>query len=206
MPVKDPAVDAYIKNSAAFAQPVLIKIRNLVHRACPGVEETIKWGFPNFMISGSIMCSMASFKNHCSFGFWKASLLQDKHAVLKISDKNGMGNLDKITDLSQLPADSILIGLVKEAAMLNEQKIKKPTTRRKTAATILPVPPYLKKALKGDKQAETEFLHMSTSHKNEYIEWITEAKTEPTRNKRVAQTLEWLREGKSRNWQYQKAR
>ncbi len=44
----DPRVDAYIARSAAFAQPVLLHLRATVHAACPGVQETIKWGMPFF--------------------------------------------------------------------------------------------------------------------------------------------------------------
>jgi uncharacterized protein YdeI (YjbR/CyaY-like superfamily) len=203
---KNSAVDEYIQNAAPFAQPLLTKIRKLVHRACPDATETIKWGFPNFVFGDGILCSMAAFKNHCAFSFWKASLLKDDQRILKVKDKNSMGNLDKLHVIGDLPADKILIAYLKEAALLNENNIKPKSKARRSVAVPLNIPDYFSQALKKNKQAVVQFNQLSTSHQNEYIEWVAEAKTEPTRNKRLAQTIEWLQEAKSRNWQYQKTR
>jgi hypothetical protein len=67
---RDPRIDDYIREAAPFARPVLRHLRRIVHEAAPGIEETIKWRFPHF-VQGGIVCSMAAFKAHCSFGFWK---------------------------------------------------------------------------------------------------------------------------------------
>jgi uncharacterized protein YdeI (YjbR/CyaY-like superfamily) len=204
MPTKDPAIDAYIQKAAPFAKPILTKIRALVHTACPAATETIKWGFPHFMHADAILCSMASFKNHCAFGFWKASLLRDPHGILHLTDKNSMGHFDRLSDVKDLPSDKIMIAYIKEAAGLNEEKIKPKARPRKPVAVLLEMPETLSAALKKNKKAQDNFNLMSPSRKNEYIEWIADAKTETTREKRIAQTMEWLKEGKSRNWQYQK--
>jgi uncharacterized protein YdeI (YjbR/CyaY-like superfamily) len=204
MPDKDPRVDAYIEKAAPFAKPVLIKLRKLIFQACPEASETIKWGFPNYEIYGSVFCNMASFKEHCTFGFWKASLLKDPNGILQVKDRNAMGHLDRIASVKDLPPDKILLAYLQEAALLNKNNIKvvKPKSVPKKE---LPMPKALTTALKKNKKAATVFGGFSPSQRREYVEWITEAKTEETLNKRLATTMEWLEEGKSRHWKYKKA-
>ncbi len=200
MGTKDPRVDAYIAKSADFAKPILEHIRSLVHTACPGVQETMKWSVPHFDYKG-MMCSMASFKHHCTFGFWKASLMKDPHRILSADE--AMGHLGRITSLKGLPSDKIMIAYIKEAARLNDEGVK---VERTTPVAKKPVrvPSDLSAALKKHTKARETFEHLPPSHKREYIEWITEAKKPETRQKRVATTIEWLTEGKSRNWKYEK--
>lgn len=202
MSATDPRIDAYIKKSAPFAQPIMKHLRALVHKACPEATETIKWGFPHFEYKG-ILCSMASFKQHCSFGFWKYSLMKDDKKLLNKVGKTEMGNFDRIVSMDDLPADKILIAYIKEAVRLNDEEIKveKP---KKPAKKELPVPPALAAALKKNKKAATTFEKFAPSHRREYIEWINEAKSEDTRNRRVESTVEWVAEGKGRNWKYEK--
>jgi uncharacterized protein YdeI (YjbR/CyaY-like superfamily) len=200
MSEKDSRIDNYISKSMAFAQPILKHLRQLVHKACPGVEETMKWSFPHFDYKGS-MCSMASFKNHCAFGFWKASIMKDSAAILHEKGNSGMGSLGKITSLKDLPQDRTLIAYIKEAVQLNEDGVKLPP-RKKTEQKDLLVPAGLAAALRRNKKAQTVFEAFSPSHKKEYIEWINEAKTETTRNKRIESAIEMMTEGKTRNWKY----
>ncbi len=198
MPTTDPRVDAYIEKSAEFAKPILTHIRKIVHKARPDITETMKWSFPHFDHKGTV-CSMASFKQHCAFGFWKQSLLE-KDAFP--TQKTAMGSFGRITSLDDLPDEKVMIQLVHQAVDLNEKGVKvakKPVERKE-----LVVPDDLIGALKQNKRAETTFDKFGYSHKKEYIEWITEAKTEATRNKRLATTVEWLSEGKGRNWKYEK--
>jgi uncharacterized protein YdeI (YjbR/CyaY-like superfamily) len=197
MSKKDKRVDTYISKSQDFAKPVLSHLRELVHKACPEVEETIKWGFPNFVYKG-ILCNMASFKQHCAFGFWKASLMKDTHGILA---GESMGSLGKLASLKDLPADKILIDYIKQAMELNDEGIKvskKPVGSKKD----LVIPDYFKKELGKNKKAKTVFENFGYSHQKEYIEWITEAKTEATRLKRMEKTLAQLAESKSLNWKY----
>ncbi len=198
MPTTDPRVDAYIEKSAEFAKPILTHIRKIVHEACPDITETMKWSFPHFDHKGTV-CSMASFKQHCAFGFWKQSLLE-KDAFP--TQKTAMGSFGRITSLDDLPDEKVMIQLVHQAVDLNEKgvKVAKKTVERKEL--VVPDDPI--GALKQNKRAETTFDKFGYSHKKEYIEWITEAKTEATRNKRLATTVEWLSEGKGRNWKYEK--
>lgn len=204
MPTKDPRIDAYIKKSAPFAQPIMSHFRSVMHKACPAVTETVKWGFPHFEHHG-IICAMAAFKEHCRISFWKASLMKDPAGILRRMGKTDMAAFDRLTSLKDLPADKILITYIKEAAHLNESAIKLPAKpKKKAVAKEVKVPPVLAAALRKNKKAATAFENFSPSHRKEYIEWITEAKTEDTRNKRIATTIEWLVEGKSRNWKYKK--
>lgn len=198
MPATDARIDAYIEKSADFAQPILIHLRKLIHKACRDVTETVKWSMPSFEYKG-ILCGFAAFKQHCTFGFWKQSLMETD-AFPK--NKTAMGSFGRITSLKDLPSDKVMIGLIHHAMELNEKGVKvpkKPTARKKD----LVVPDELTKVLSRNKKAKTVFDNFSHSQKKEYVEWITEAKTEPTRNKRLATTVEWLSEGKRRNWKYE---
>lgn len=202
MAATDPRVDEYIRKAAEFARPILQHLRQLIHKTCPGVTETVKWSMPFFEYEGALLCNMSAFKQHCALGFWNASLLKDPKGVLHLRDKNSMGHLDRITSLKDLPPDKVLAALIKEAAVLNEKGVKKPARTAKGPRPELPVPPALAAALKKNKKAAEIFAGFPPSHRREYIEWITEAKTDETRDKRVATTVEWLLEGKSRNWKY----
>lgn len=203
MPVTDPRVDAYIEKSQDFAKPILKHLRAIVYKACPGAEETMKWSFPNYNYKGAILCSMASFRNHCAFGFWKSSLMKDPEGLFNKDGHNAMGQFDRITSIKDLPSDKILIAYIKEAAKLNEDGVK--VVKKKTAVQKIAEPPDdLLAALNKNKKAKATFEAFSPSRRKEYIEWITEAKTESTRIKRLTTTIEWLSEGKSRNWKYER--
>jgi uncharacterized protein YdeI (YjbR/CyaY-like superfamily) len=201
---KDARIDAYIAKSADFAKPILTHLRELIHATCPDVEETWKWSFPNFMYNGAILCNMAAFKEHCAFGFWKASLIQDTDNILDVKERDGMGHLGKIYSMKDLPKDTVLKKYIKAAMKLNEAGIKLPPRIKATEKDKkeLKTPDYFVKELKKNKKAEKVFNEFSYTNKKEYIMWFEEAKADATREKRVAQALEWIAEGKSRNWKY----
>lgn len=200
MPSKDPRIDAYIAKAAPFAQPILKHLRKAVHASCPKVEETLKWSMPHFDYKG-MMCGMAAFKAHCSFGFWKAELIFPEDAA---KERETMGHFGKITKLSDLPAEKVLLGYVRKAAALNDAGVKTPTRSERTKKPqALVVPDYLTAALRNNRKARETFEKLSYSCRKEYVGWLTEAKRDETREKRLATTLEWLAEGKSRNWKYQ---
>ncbi len=201
---KDKRVDEYIAKSADFAKPILTYLRTVVHKACPDVAETIRWGFPHFDHKG-IICSMAAFKAHAAFTFWKAALMKDPHKVMeKTGGNTAMGHFGRITRLSDLPKQSILIAYVREAARLNESGAKPPSKKRSAAGAALEIPDFFSAALRSHPKAQETFDSFSPSHRREYLEWVTEAKTETTRQRRLEQTIVWLEEGKTRNWKYYK--
>ncbi|RPI69058.1 MAG: hypothetical protein EHM47_13810, partial [Ignavibacteriales bacterium] len=198
-------IDEYIEKAQPFAKPLLKKLRELIHKGNPGVEETIKWGMPSFDYKGPF-CSFAGFKEHVVFGFWKYQLIKDPKGYLQdISNKGGdaMGNLGRITSLKDFPLDRVLLDFIKQAKKLNDEGIKLPPKPKKPQTELI-IPKYVTDALKKNKKASDTFNNFSYSHKKEYVEWITEAKTETTREKRIASMLEWLNEDKSRNWKYMK--
>ncbi|HEV3236156.1 MAG TPA: YdeI/OmpD-associated family protein [Gemmataceae bacterium] len=197
MPKLNPKVDAYIDKSADFAKPILTHLRQIVHEACPDVEEAMKWSVPNFMYKG-ILCNMAAFKAHCAFGFWKSSLIVKNNGKAE----KAMGQFGRITKLADLPSKKVLIGLIGEAVKLNDEGVPSPTRSKPRTNKEVVVPEYLTAALAKNRKARTTFEKFSPSHKREYVEWITDAKTEATRTKRLTTTLEWLEEGKPRNWKY----
>jgi uncharacterized protein YdeI (YjbR/CyaY-like superfamily) len=194
---KDPRIDAYIAKSADFAKPILKHLRALVHKGCPGVEETIKWSMPHFDYAGGPLGGMAAFKEHCAFGFWKGSLIVP-------GSRDAMGQFGRITSVKDLPSDSVIVGYVKKAAELNESgvKVARPA---KHAKKEIPIPKDLAAALKKNAKARATFEGFRPSHQREYLEWITEAKTDETRNKRLATAIEWMAEGKPRMWKYMKS-
>ena len=197
MPTKDPRVDAYIAKSADFAKPILKHLRELVHRGCPAVVENLKWSMPHFDYKG-MFCGMAAFNHHCTFGFWKGELIFGTRAA----EEEAMGQFGRITSLAELPGDNILMGFIKKAAALNDAGVKKPTPPRPKVKKPLVVPDYFSAALKKNKKGLATFEAFSYSHKKEYVEWITEAKREETRAQRLKTALEWLAQGKARNWKY----
>ncbi len=200
----DPRIDAYMEKAAGFAQPILQHFRKLVHKACPGVTETIKWGFPHFDYKG-IMCSIAAFKQHCAIVFWRAAMMKDA-PILTAARGEAMGHLGRITSLKDLPADKTLIAYIKEAALLNEAGIKVPARKAvaPAKAKTLAVPDVLATALAQHKAAKKVFDAFSPSNKKEYINWIKDAKTDKTREERLKTAIEWISEGKVKNWKYLK--
>ena len=197
----DPRIDTYIEKSAEFARPILKHIREMVHLVNPNIEETIKWGAPHFDYKG-IMCGMAAFKKHCSFTFWKGSIMNDPHGILETIGKTGMGQLGKITSLDDLPNNQIFLDYLTEAVRLNEEGIKTPIKSGKKDKKELDIPDYFVNAIRQNDAAWHTFENFSYYNQKEYLEWITEAKTEKTREKRLANAVEWMAEGKVRNWKY----
>jgi len=201
MGTTDPRIDAYIDRSAEFAKPVLAHLRAVVHAACPEVEETMKWSVPHFMYGGGILCSMAAFKAHCAFGFWNGARVVGDDAA---ATERAMGNFGRITSLADLPSKEVLAGYVREAMQLRDAGVKSPARARTAPKPEVVVPEALATALHGNAEALAAFERFSPSHRREYAEWVAEAKTEATRTKRVATAVEWLAEGKARNWKYEK--
>ena len=198
---KDPRVDAYIEKSPDFAKPILSYLREVIHQGCPDVVETIKWGTPTFDHHG-IMAGIGAFKQHCVLGFWKSPLLTLDGKPLSKEMESGAGQFGKLTSVKDLPAKSKLLKLVKDAAGLNEAGV---TVERKVKpAAPVEVPAELTRALQKNAKARAAFVAFPPSHKREYAQWIAEAKTAETRERRIATALEWISEGKSRNWKYER--
>ena len=193
MPKNDPRVDAYIAKAADFAKPILIRIRKLVHAACPDATETIKWNAPFYEHKGILVCTPA-FKKHCALIFWKGKLIFGKGGQRE--------KFRRLTSLADLPGDKILTGYIKQAGGLNEAGVKTPRTKPKPKKKVA-VPDYFLAALKKNKKALTTFENFSPSCKAEYVEWLAEAMREDTRAKRLQIAIQWLAAGKSRNWKYQ---
>jgi uncharacterized protein YdeI (YjbR/CyaY-like superfamily) len=196
---RDPRIDQYIARAPEFARPILAHLREVVHAACPEVEETIKWSTPHFTYKGPL-CMMSSFKQHCGFGFWKGALVVGKDAA---SD-DAAGQFGRLTSLADLPPDDVLAGYVREAKRLNDEGVKAPSRAKPAEKKELEVPDDLSAALKGNPAALGHFERFSPSKRKEYVEWITEAKSDATRTKRLGTAIGWIAEGKARNWKYEK--
>lgn len=198
MGTRDPRVDAYIAKSAPFARPILDHLREVVHATCPDVEEAMKWSFPHFMYHG-MMCAMSAFKQHCAFGFWKGALI-----VADAKNDEAMGQFGRIASLADLPPRRTIEAYVRRAMKLNAENVKPPrTTKDAQPKPPVALPDDLRAALAKNKKAAATYEGFSPSGRREYVEWITEAKRAETREKRVLQAVEWMAEGKQRNWKYQ---
>lgn len=187
MPTTDKRVDAYIAKAPEYAKPILTRIRSWVHEGAPQCEETLKWNSPTFMQKG-ILCGMSAFKQHCMVGFWKASLV-------------GAKLRDKITTLDDLPPRTEFIRSVRRAVELNESGVQTPRAPAKPKKPLA-MPPDFRTALSKRAKTRAVWDGFSPSHQREYLEWILEAKQQETRARRIVQAVEWIAEGKSRNWKY----
>lgn len=200
----DPRIDAYIEDAPEYAQPILIKLRKLFHRAEPAIEENFKWSTPSFEFKGMVG-GMAAFKKHVAFGFWKAKAMKDPEGIFQGDAKASPFAL-KVTAVKELPADKVIVAYIKEAVDLNKRGVKaSPSSgKKKTKKPAAKVPADLAAALKlkKNKKARETFDAFSPSRKREYTEWLTEAKRDETRQKRLATAIEWMAEGKPRNWKY----
>jgi len=193
----DPRIDAYIARQADFARPILELLRQIVHEACPECEETLKWSSPSFMYKGKILAGFAAFKAHATFGYWSGSQVVDADP----EQQSAMGQFGRLTSLEDLPRREVLEALIKKAMKLTEEGVK--TVRNKHPKAPFVVPDDLRTAMAGNSAAAAAFESFPPSSRRDYVEWITESKREETRTRRVAQTVEWLAEGKRRNWKYE---
>jgi len=195
---RDPRVDAYIEKKPDFARPILAHLRARIHAVCPEVEETLKWSMPNFIYKGQILANMAAFKAHTAFGFWRSSEVVGETGA----EHDAMGQFGRIASLADLPDDATLDGLIRKAvAVLDAGPApRKPKNPPKAAPEM---PDDLRAALDADAKAAATFDGFSPSCRREYVEWVVEAKRPETRAKRVAQAVEWMAEGKRRNWKYE---
>ena len=198
----DSRVNAYINKAAPFAQPILRHLRELVHSVSPLLTETMKWGFPFFDYNGSV-CQMAAFKEHMGFGFWKQRQLNDPGKLIREEDGTA-GSFGKITSLNDLPSDEILIDFIRQAMELNKPENKKPVVKKATAPkAAIEMPIDFADMLAANPKAQEVYDKFSPSHKREYLEWIVDAKSDATRQKRMETAIAQIAEKKSKNWRYQ---
>ena len=189
----EPRIDAYIDKAGDFAMPILRHIRSLVGQALPDAAETIKWGMPHWTVEGKNVAGMAAFKAHC------AMIVHGDG-----SQGDAMGQYGKITALSDLPSEADLVAKLREAAdRVRTKGSATPKPQVPRPKVEIAVPADLTAALGANAAARAAFDSFAPSHRREYLEWITEAKRDETRAKRIVQTVEWLAEGKKRNWKYQ---
>lgn len=197
MPTCDPRIDAYLAAAPAFAHPILARLRADVHAACPDVVETLKWSRPHFMLDGKLLCGMSAFKAHCAFGFW-----QREGAAP--GETGAMGDFGRITTLSDLPPAAVLRQQIQAAAALLRAGAPRATKPGREPRPRLDMPDDFAAALADSPAAQAHYAAFSPSKQRDYLEWVLEAKRSDTRQRRIAQAVAWLAEGKSRHWQYER--
>ena len=193
----DPRIDAYIERQADFAKPILRHLRTILHEACPECEETLKWSSPSYMYKGKILAGFAAFKAHAVFGFWSGSLVLEADP----EQKSAMGQFGRLTSIDDLPPPAMLRQLIGKAMRLIDEGVKPPRDKHKKPP--FSVPQDLRAAIDAVPAAKSTFDAFPPSCQREYVDWVTEAKRDETRSKRLAQSVEWLAEGKRRNWKYE---
>ncbi|MEX2608816.1 MAG: YdeI/OmpD-associated family protein [Gemmatimonadota bacterium] len=200
MATKNPRVDAYIAKAPAYARPILERVREIYHAASPELVEEIKWGVPYYSHHG-LVGGMAAFKKHVSLGFWNASVMEDPEGIFEESGGGSSMCAVKVTSVDDLPSGKVLTAYIRASMALNEagEKPKQAAARKRPAPQV---PGDLKAALEREPDALATFQGFPPSHKREYVEWITEAKRAATRERRIAQAVAWMAEGKPRNWKY----
>jgi uncharacterized protein YdeI (YjbR/CyaY-like superfamily) len=194
----DARIDAYIGRQADFARPILEHLRSAVHAACPEAEETLKWSMPHFLYKGQMLAGMAAFKAHATFGFWRAKDVLGETGA----ERDAMGQFGRLTSVSELPPDDVLGALIRKAMDLTDAGAR-PARPEKAAKPELETPPDLDSALDANPAARAAFDGFPPSGRREYVEWVVDAKRPETRGKRIAQAVEWMAEGKRRNWKYE---
>lgn len=194
----DARIDAYIARAAPFAQPLLTRLREQVHAACPDVDESLKWSAPAFLYRDRLLCTMAAFKQHVAFGFWQGEQVLGERA-----DDTAMGQFGRIRSAGDLPDAAELAGYVRKAAALIDAGGTRPRRPAPPRAEPPPSDDFMA-ALRATPAAHATFDAFPPSHRREYVEWIAEAKREDTRARRIAQAVAWLAEGKPRHWKCMK--
>jgi uncharacterized protein YdeI (YjbR/CyaY-like superfamily) len=193
---RDPRIDAYIAKAAPFAQPILKHVRQRVHAVAPEAEETLKWSMPSFTIDGKILMGMAAFKAHATIGFWRG-----QEMGLDVS-KDAMGQLGKLTSLDDLPPDGQLDVLIRKGVEL-ARTAPAPRKVKHEPKPPAELHPEFARALDASPKAKATLDGFPPSARREYLDWVAEAKQDATRAKRIADAVEWLSEGKRRNWKYE---
>jgi len=194
---RDPRIDAYIDKKPAYARPILDHVRERLHAVAPGVEESIKWGAPAFLVDGKILLIMAAFKAHAALNFWRGQELRESEAV-----SDAMGQFGKIKSVDDLPPDVELDRLIREARELAKTA---PAPRKVKHEPKAPaeIHPDFAAALNDAPAAKATLDAFSPSARRDYVDWIAEAKQDATRHKRIATAIDWLSEGKKRHWKYE---
>jgi uncharacterized protein YdeI (YjbR/CyaY-like superfamily) len=195
----DPRIDSYIARQADFARPILLHLRSAVHSACPEAEETMKWSMPHFLYKGRMLVGMAAFKAHATFGFWRSKDVVGETGA----ECDAMGQFGRLTSVDDLPADDVLRALIRKAMALSDEGTR-PARPKAPPKAELETPPELEAALFENPAARATFESFPPSCRREYVEWVVEAKRPETREKRIAQAVEWMAQGKRRNWKYEK--
>ena len=194
----DPRIDSYIARQADFARPILDHLRAAVHAACPEAEETLKWSMPHFLYKGQMLAGMAAFKAHATFGFWRAKEVLGETGA----ERDAMGQFGRLASVADLPADDVLHALIRKAMALTDAG-SRPARAKAAPKPELAPPPELETALSANPAARATFDGFPPSCRREYVQWVVEAKRPETRDKRIAQAVEWMAEGKRRNWKYE---
>jgi uncharacterized protein YdeI (YjbR/CyaY-like superfamily) len=192
---RDPRIDAYIDKAGDFARPILRHIRELVHKTVPDAGEALKWGMPHFTHKGKNIAGMAAFKAHCAVMV---------HGDGRQEERDGMGSYGKLNSLKDLPDDSELAAkLIKARERIDTAGSAVKRARKPEPKVELPVPQDFAAALRDNPKAQATFDAFPPSQRREYVAWIADSKQDATRAKRLATSIEWLAEGKRRNWKYE---
>lgn len=200
----DARVDDQISQAAAFARPILEHLRQMVHDAVPEAREDVKWGRPFFTLDGHNLCFMAAFTKHCAFGFWSPRMSEylEQQGLPKAE---GAGNIGAIRTLQDLPKD--LPKYIQHAADLIGRGEAGSAMEGRTRKGVRPqfeTPPAFTAALNQTPEAKLYYEGLPPSCQREYLEWLTSAKRDDTRERRLQQAIAMLSQQRRFNDAYRK--
>lgn len=190
-------ISQYIESADVKKKEILQRLRDFLNRDDFGLTEDWKWHAPNFNSNGMV-CWLAFFKSHVGLNFFKGSLIEDLHGLYDNASMDKGNRIIKYKTINEIN-ENLLEYYIYEAIKHNKEGAK--ITSKKVE---IEVPKDLAKALEKDIMAKDFFTNLAPGYKRDYIDWIISAKQEKTRLKRLETTLEWLGQGKKKNWRYKK--
>jgi hypothetical protein len=194
-------INQYMAELPEWQRRMLVRLRQLIHEAAPEVEEAWRWDKPHFDNAG-IMVGLCAFKEHVAVWFHKGALLKDTKKLFEATartEEKGMRAYklhegDKINEAA-------FLDLVKQAVAVNDKGTK--LREAKPTKKALVVPEDLEQVLRKDPTAWANWEAFPVGHRRAYVEWVTDARQEETRKRRIAQSLEKIREGEQQEERHQ---
>jgi len=200
MAEKNPAIEAYIEKFPQWEKE-LTKLVRIIRKS--KLEETIKWGMPNFCLDGKMVIGIGAFKNHFGIWYFQGALLKDKSKVLKNAQPGKTQAMRQWKLESMEDLDVKLIHAYNQEAIENQKAGKRVIpTKRKPKKVAMPI--ELKEHLKQHPSDKKAFEKLTPGRQNEVKEYIGEAKRASTRINRLAKSIDLLLEGKTPMDMYRK--
>ena len=187
---KTQQVEAYYQESHLFKEGI-----NLLRQLAQQTEaiETLKWRMPVYTIGNKNVFGIVRFKHHFGIWFFNGAFMQDSLKVLQNAQEGktkGMRSW-KFNSINEIKEASVLNYL--NEAITNQKEGKFLVTRKVTKELV--IPDLLVTAFKNDTELKTAFDKFTHYKQKEFCEYITEAKQDKTKQKRLAKISPMIKVG-----------